>query len=154
MENKFFLHRIRKDGDTYACGIEVHDTLDSAIQAFHSQMKMAYNNPNYPNMTYVSCMVTDEQDKIVPGYNETWNKEKVRDFFVHYIRHDGDNYVKGIDVKSSYSEACRMYHTYLEYGYGNSKFPNVSFVANKITNSSGIAHKSETWIKPEQESNN
>ena len=154
MENKFFLHRIRKDGDTYACGIEVHDTLDSAIQAFHSQMKMAYNNPNYPNMTYVSCMVTDEQDKIVPGYNETWNKEKVRDFFVHYIRHDGDNYVKGIDVKSSYSEACRMYHTYLEYGYGNSKFPNVSFVANKITNSSGITHKSETWTKPEQESNN
>ena len=33
----------------------------------------------------------------------------------------------------------------------NSKFPNVSLVANKITNSSGIAHKSETWTK---ESNN
>lgn len=36
MENKFFLHRIRKDGDTYTCGIEVYDTLDSAIQSFHS----------------------------------------------------------------------------------------------------------------------
>ena len=31
MENKFFLHSIRKDGGTYNTGIEVHDTLDSAI---------------------------------------------------------------------------------------------------------------------------
>ena len=30
MEDKFFLHRIRKDGDTYTTGIEVHDTLDAA----------------------------------------------------------------------------------------------------------------------------
>ena len=147
MENKFFLHRIRKDGDSYTCGIEVHDTLDSAIQSFHSQMKMAYNNPSYPNMKYVSCMVTDEEDNVVDNYNETWNKEKVRDFFVHYIRHDGDTYTKGIEVKSDYGAACRSYHTYLEYGFGNSKFPNVSFVANKITNSSGLAHKSEHWTK-------
>lgn len=31
MENKFFLHRIRKDGGNYTTGIEVYDTLDSAI---------------------------------------------------------------------------------------------------------------------------
>ena len=147
MENKFFLHRIRKDGDAYSTGIEVHDTLDAAIQSFHSQMKMAYDNPSYPNMKYVSCMVTNENDEIVPGYNETWNKEKVRDFFVHYIRHDGDNYVKGIDVKASYVDACRIYHTYMEYGYGNSKFPNVSFVSGKITNSSGLVHKGEAWTR-------
>jgi len=98
MENKFFLHRIRKDNNSYITGIEVHDTLDAAIKSFHSQMKMAYNNPSYPNTTYVSCMVTDENDNIVSGYNETWNKEKVRDFFVHSIRHDGENYVKGIEV--------------------------------------------------------
>ena len=147
MENKFFLHRIRKDGDTYTCGVEIHDSLDSAIQSFHSQMKMAYNNPSYPNMKYVSCMVTDENDEIVPGYNETWNKEKVHDFFIHYIRHEGDNYTKGITVKNNYADACRDYHTYLEYGFGNSKFPNVSFVANKITNSSGLTHKSEYWVK-------
>jgi hypothetical protein len=98
MENKFFLHRIRKDGNTYNTGIEVHDTLDAAIQSFHSQMKMAYNNPNYPNMVYVSCMITDENDNIVPGYNETWNKERAQVFFVHYIRHIGDTYTKGIEV--------------------------------------------------------
>ena len=68
-------------------------------------------------------------------------------FFVHYIRHDGDNYSKGIDVKSDYGEACRSYHTHLEYGYGNTRFPNVTFVASKITNSSGLAHKSEQWTK-------
>lgn len=65
MESKFFLHRIRKDNGTYNKGIEVHDTLNAAIQSFHAQMKMAYNNPSYPNTTYVSCMVTDGQGNVV-----------------------------------------------------------------------------------------
>lgn len=147
MENKFFLHRIRKDNGAYAVGIEVHDTLDSAIRGFHGQMKMAYNNPSYPNITYVSCMVTDENDEVVPGYNETWSKEKVNDFFVHYIRHDGESYAKGIDIKTNYGGACYSYHTYLEYGYNNTKFPNVTLVSNKITSGSGLTLKNETWIK-------
>ena len=151
MENKFFLHRIRKDGDNYTMGIEVHDSLDAAIQSFHSQMKMAYNNPSYPNMKYVSCMVTNENDEVVQGYSETWSKEKVRDFFVHYIRHDGDNYTKGIDVQSDYSAACRSYHTHMEYGYGNSKFPNITLVSSKIVSGSGSVLKKETWIKQAEE---
>lgn len=149
MENKFFLHRIRKNDGAYTMGIEVHDTLDSAIQSFHSQMKMAYNNPSYPNMTFVSCMVTNEHDEVVGEYDETWDKEKNNDFFVHYIRHDGDNYTKGIDAQSDYSDAYRSYHTHMEYGYGNSKFPNITLVASKITSS--MTHKSECWVKPEQE---
>ena len=151
MENKFFLHRIRKDGATYSTGIEVHDTLDAAIQSFHAQMKMAYNNPSYPNITYVSCMVTDENDNIVPGYNETWNKEKLHDFFIHYIRHSGETYTKGIDVQTDYGAACRSYHTYMEYGYNNTKFPTVSFVSSKITGSNGLVHKNEAWVKVEEE---
>lgn len=147
MENKFFLHRIRKDGDNYITGIEVHDTLDAAIQSFHAQMKMAYNNPSYPNMTFVSCMVTDEKDQVVGKYNETWCKANISDFFVHSIRHDGDTYTKGIEVQSAYGTACRSFHTQLEYGYGNAKFPNVTFVASKITGSSGIIHKTESWTK-------
>lgn len=149
MENKFFLHRIRKDGDNFTTGIEVHDTLDAAIKSFHSQMKMAYNNPSYPNMKYVSCMVTDENDEIVPGYNETWNKEKIHAFFVHYIRHDGDNYTKGIDAREDFGTACRDYHTQMEYGYNNSKFPNVTLVSSKITTSSGLVYKNEIWTKDE-----
>lgn len=147
MENKFFLHRIRKDGDNYNTGIEVHDTLDAAIQAFHSQMKMGYNNPSYPNMKYVSCMVTDEQDNVVPGYNETWNISNDNKFFVHYIRHDGESYTKGIDIQDNYGAACRSYHTYMEFGYGNSKFPNVSFASSKITGPSGFVHKNESWTR-------
>ena len=147
MENKFFLHRIRKDGNTYTTGIEVHDTLNSAIRSFHSQMKMAYNNPSYPNMKYVSCMVTDENDNVVPGYNETWNYERSRDLFVHYIRHDGENYTKGIDVVTDYGDALRAYHTQMEYGYDNTKFPNVTLVSSKITSSNGRINKNDIWIK-------
>lgn len=110
-------------------------------------MKMAYNNPSYPNMTFVSCMVTNEKDEVVGKYNETWSKGNISDFFVHYIRHDGDTYTKGIEVQPWYGAACRSFHTQLEYGYGNSKFPNVTFVASKITGSSGIIHKTESWIK-------
>ena len=149
MENKFFLHRIRKDNGTYSKGIEVHDSLDAAIQSFRAQMKMAYNNPSYPNTTFVSCMVTNEEDKIVADYNETWDITNNYVFFVHYIRHDGDTYTKGIDVYDDYGTACRNFHTQMEYGYGNSKFPNVSFVSAKVTGVSGLAHKSECWNKGE-----
>lgn len=150
MEDKFFLHRIRKDGDNYSAGIEVHDTLDSAIQSFHGQMKMAYNNPSYPNMKYVSCMVTDEEDHVVQDFKETWGWENVHEFFAHYIRHDGDNYVKGIDVCADYGAACRAFHTQMEYGHGNSRFPNITFVASKITGASGCTHKSEDWTATEE----
>ena len=147
MENKFFLHRIRKDNGTYTAGIEVHDTLDAAIQSFHSVMKTAYNNPSNPNVTYVSCMVTDGEDKVIDNYNETWAREPVPEFFLHYIRRDGETYTKGIDVFQTYAAACRSFHSQMEYGYGNSKFPNVGFVAAKITGASGKEHKSEAWAQ-------
>ena len=153
MENKFFLHRIRKDNGTYTAGIEVHDTLDAAVQSFHAQMKMAYNNPLYPNMTFVSCMVTDENDNIVSRYNETWTNEEGSDFFVHYIRHSGETYTKGIEICQNFDDANRSFHTHMEYGYGNSKFPDITFVAAKITGVSGIAHKQEGWVKPDTEEN-
>lgn len=148
MEDKFFLHRIRKDNDNYIAGIEVHDTLDSAIQSFHAQMKMGYKNPSYPNLTFVSCLVTDNEDNVVEGYNETWKREDVPKFFVHYIRHDGETYTKGIDVYDNYGDACHNFHMQMEYGYGNAKFPNISMVSAKITGGSGWAHKSEHWTKP------
>lgn len=149
MENKFFLHRIRKDSGAYNKGIEVHDTLNSAIRSFHSQMKMAYNNPSYPNTTYVSCMITNGEDKVIAGYNETWKKENITDFFVHYIRHDGATYTKDIDICDTYDDACRIFHTQLEYGYDNANFPDMTLVAAKITSENGWAHKSEHWIKEE-----
>lgn len=147
MEDKFFLHRIRYDNGAYNKGIEVHDSLDAAIQSFHAQMKLGYNNPTNPNTNLVSCMVTDQLDNVVPNYNETWEIGNHSEFFVHYIRHDGETYTKGIDVFDNYTDACRMFHTYMEYGYGNSKYPNITFVSAKITGSSGLSHKSEVWVK-------
>ena len=70
---------------------------------------------------------------------------------MHYIRHDGSNYTKGIDVCADYSTACRSFHTQMEYGHGNSKFPNITMVASKITGANGYAHKTETWAKQESE---
>jgi len=33
----------------------------------------------------------------------------------------------------------------MEYGYNNSKFPNVTLVSSKITDSNGLIHKKELW---------
>lgn len=151
MEDKYFLHRIRKDNGTYTTGIEIHDTLDSAIRGFHGQMKMAYGNPEFPNMTYVFCMVTDGNDEPVPGYTEKWSNEEVTDFFAHYIRHDGESYSKGIDTCANIGTATRTFHAQMEYGHGNTKFPNVSFVSSMVTGGSGGIHQTEHWNKPEEE---
>lgn len=153
MENKYFMHRIKKDNGAYTTGIEVHDTLDSAVNSYHAQMKMAYDNPSFENLTFMSCKVTGVDDAVVPGYDETWAKdgEEITDFFMHYIRHDGDTYTKGIDVCPDIETARRTFHAQMEYGNNNSKFPNVSFVASMITGRFGDIEKAESWTKPEPE---
>lgn len=70
-------------------------------------------------------------------------------FFLHRIRKDNGTYSKGIEVHDDYGTACRNFHSQIEYRYGNSKFPNVSFVASRITGASGVTHKSECWNKGE-----
>ena len=66
MEQKYFMHRIKKENGTYTKGIEVHDTLDSAIGSFHAYMKQGYGNPDNPNLTFVSCKVTDSNGYVYP----------------------------------------------------------------------------------------
>ena len=149
MENKFFLHRIYRTGEIYTKGIEVHDTADNAIRSFHSVMKMGYNNPSYPDINFISCMVTNENDEILPGYNETWSTESINDFFVHYIRHDGDTYTKGIDVCNNFADALRSFHTYMEFGHNNSKFPNITMVSSKVTGNKNAVYKKESWAAVE-----
>lgn len=150
---KYFLHRIRKDNGTYTTGVEIHDTLDSAIHAFHGQMKMAYGNPDFPNMTFVSCFVTDNNDEPILEYSETWKIEEITDYFMHYIRHDGETYSKGIDVCPNIGTARRGFHAQMEYGHGNTKFPNMSFVSSMITGCYGATETAEHWNKPEPEPN-
>lgn len=54
-------------------------------------------------------------------------------FFVHYIRHNGEEYSKGIDVCTDLDSAFRAFHTYSEYGHDNPKFPNISYTYSAIT---------------------
>jgi hypothetical protein len=144
----YFMHRIQFD-TKYQKGIEVHETLDAAILSFWGRMKTAFNNPAYPNMKFVSCKITDNNGNTIEPYDITWNVEDK--YFLHHIKFEGNEYTKDIDVCDSFDEARCAYATYLEYGYNNSKFPNVKMVSCEITDGFGsvVDIYSETWNKPE-----
>lgn len=151
---KFFLHRIQKDNGTFGKGIEVHDNLYDAVRSFWGRMKTGYNNPQNPNITFVSCKITDESGGAFTPYNMTWLKESSEEenkFFLHHIRIDGETVTKSIDTYDTMDAAMVAYATALEYGYNNPRFPNVSFVSCEITDllSGGMVLINETWIKPE-----
>ena len=149
MEEKYFMHRIKKENNAYTKGIEVHDTLDSAIGSFHAYMKQGYNNPNNPDLTYVSCKVTDVDGSIYPDFDESWVKEgeEITDFFLHHIKEDNGNFTKDIDICTDIESARSSFHDYMAYGYGNSKFPNVNYVFCMITGMYGSVEKKENWNK-------
>lgn len=75
MDSKYFMHRIKCENGTYDKGIEVHDTFDSAKASYHAYLgAYAYGNKKFPNVTYVSCMITDMYNYIVNGLSENWIK--------------------------------------------------------------------------------
>ena len=77
-ENKYFMHRIKKDGDSWDKGIEIHDSFESAKASYHAYLgAYAYNNSKQPNVTYVSCMITDIYGNVVSGMQEAWQKQIV-----------------------------------------------------------------------------
>ena len=151
MENKFFLHRIQRENGSISKGIEVHDTLDSAILAYHGRMKLAYGGN--PAITFMDCKITDSSGNVVGKYNETWNAESGDEntFFQHYIRVDGETIAKNIDVFEGYNAAKSAQHQQLEYGYGNPQHPGVTMVSCMITDQSGAVLMDETWRAPEPE---
>lgn len=152
METKYFMHRIKRQSGEYTKGIEVHDTLDSAILSFHGYMKQAYGNVALPDIDFVCCFVTDGSGSVVRPFAATWfGGDLTNQFFLHYIRHNGEIYTKDIDVCDSYDAAKQAFHAQLEYGYNNSKFANVSFVSCQITDKSGSILMTETWNKPDPE---
>ena len=58
MDNKYFMHRIKRTAGVFDKGIEVHDTLESAKQAYHAYLG-AYAYGHNSGTDYVSCMITD-----------------------------------------------------------------------------------------------
>ena len=107
MIEKYFFHRIKAEGSVFNKGIEVHDNLDSAIRAFYGYWTYAYNNPASPNVTFVSCRITDGSGAVVGKYDMTWLKDAgmANRFFMHYIRHDGGTFAKNIDIFDDFDAA-------------------------------------------------
>ena len=70
-------------------------------------------------------------------------------FFLHQIKHTGDNFDKGIVVKDTLESAQQSYHAYLgAYAYGQSA--QTDFVSVMISNTDGVVLMAETWNKAEE----
>lgn len=146
---KYFLHRIQKENGNISKGIEVHDTLDSAVLSYHGRMKLAYGGN--PAITFMSCKITDGSGAVVRGYDEAYNAEDGDNtFFMHYIRLDGETFTKGIDVCASFDAAKASRHAQMEYGYNNPNHATVSYVSCMITDMGGTIMLPETWEKQEE----
>ena len=78
-------------------------------------------------------------------------------FFMHRIKHTGDVYDKGIEVKDTLDAAKQSYHAYLgAYAYEHDA--NTDLVSVFISDTNGTILMTETWKKavepePEQEPN-
>jgi len=69
MDNKFFMHRIKRTNGTIEKGIEVKDTYDGAQQSYHAYLG-AYAYGNNVGTDFVSCMITDMSGMVL--MTETW----------------------------------------------------------------------------------
>ena len=70
MENKFFVHQIKRTNNTIEKGIVVKETYDGAKQGYHSYLG-AYAYGNNADTDFVSCMITDMSGMVL--MSETWN---------------------------------------------------------------------------------
>lgn len=77
MENKYFMHRIKEENGVFDKGIEVHDTFNDAIRSYHAYMAYGYDNPNKPNVTFLSCKITDRSGQVLKPYDGLYVKEEV-----------------------------------------------------------------------------
>lgn len=58
MENKYFMHQIKRTNGTIDKGIVVKDTLEGAKQSYHAYLG-AYAYGQNKDTDFVSCMITD-----------------------------------------------------------------------------------------------
>ena len=147
----YYLHRIQISKDSVQKGIEVHDTLDAALLSYWGRVKTGYGKSEY---YFVSCKITDDNGNVVKEMAWLDNGELPENkFFLHHIRKDGDDTDKAIDVLDSVDTAKGNFAEQMEYGYNNSKHPDVSYVSCMITDllSGGLVLMKETWAKPSLE---
>ena len=71
-------------------------------------------------------------------------------YFMHRIKHAGETFDKGIEVKDNLDDARQSYHSYFgAYAYGHDA--NTDFVQCMITDRYGSVMMSETWNAPTPE---
>lgn len=71
MEEKYFLHQIKRTGGTIEKGIVVKDTFEAAKQGYHAYLG-AYAYGQHETTDYVSCMITNVNGVVLMA--ETWRK--------------------------------------------------------------------------------
>ena len=72
MENKYFLHQIKRTNGNFDKGIVVKDTYEAALQSYHAYLG-AYAYGQNADTDYVSCMITEKLSSIVL-MQESWTK--------------------------------------------------------------------------------
>ena len=72
MENKFFMHRIKRTNGAFDKGIEVKDTYEAALQSYHAYLG-AYAYGQNPDTDFVDCIIT-EAGSMVILMHEQWIK--------------------------------------------------------------------------------
>lgn len=70
MENKFFMHQIKRTNGTFDKGIVVKDTYEGAKQSYHAYLG-AYAYGQHASTDFVSCCITDMSGVVL--MSETWN---------------------------------------------------------------------------------
>lgn len=71
MDNKFFLHQIKRTNNTFDKGIVVKDTYEAAKQSYHAYLG-AYAYWQNADTDFVSCHITDISGVVL--MTETWLK--------------------------------------------------------------------------------
>lgn len=71
MENKFFLHQIKRTNGTIDKGIVVKETIEAAKQSYHAYLG-AYAYGQSAGTDYVSVMITDVLSGSMVLESETW----------------------------------------------------------------------------------
>lgn len=72
MENKFFLHQIKRTGGTFDKGVVVKDSYEAALQSYHAYLG-AYAYGQNADTDFVSCKITELLSGMVL-VSENWVK--------------------------------------------------------------------------------
>lgn len=70
MENKYFLHQIKRTNGAFDKGIVVKDTYEAALQSYHAYLG-AYAYGQNAETDFVDCMITELLSRTVLNH-EQW----------------------------------------------------------------------------------